>query len=315
VAARGAKTKQDSPSGAAFGRRPVLSEVAAVLEELASSGEVSDLRIENYVFEFETFGKHLAEIHCVEHLRDVSPDHAKAFVTYPKVSEGRVVPSSVKTHRTRRSNLKLMYKLARRLDLADTDPTLDVQLPPSPGRSTRPLTDAEIALGRSFSMSSLRENRWPTAWALAQTTATTSESGWLKVSDVDQRRRGIWIHGTNRRQHRFVLMTEWGAEQIARRLRHLRSSPLSDPPLLLAHDRGSLSDRTCSATEAISNVLTRAGLRDDHTVRPSSVVSWRGAHELANGASIAHVAKLLGVRTLDSAAAIIGYDWRAGSED
>jgi hypothetical protein len=42
------------------------------------------------------------------------------------------------------------------------------------------------------------------------------------------------------------------------------------------------------------------------------VAAWRGAHEFfENKATLDKVATLLGVRKLDSAASIIGYDWRA----
>ena len=54
-----------------------------------------------------------------------------------------------------------------------------------------------------------------------------------------------------------------------------------------------------------------AGLAKTPGVRPNSIPAWRGAAELANGASIDEVAVLLGMRSLDRAATFIGFDWRA----
>jgi hypothetical protein len=39
------------------------------------------------------------------------------------------------------------------------------------------------------------------------------------------------------------------------------------------------------------------------------VAAWVGAKALSEGTSIDEVARMLGVRSLDGAAAFIGYDW------
>lgn len=45
-------------------------------------------------------------------------------------------------------------------------------------------------------------------------------------------------------------------------------------------------------------------------VNPRSIPAWADAKAFAEGASIDAVARMLGVRNLDQAAALIGFDWR-----
>jgi integrase/recombinase XerC len=56
-------------------------------------------------------------------------------------------------------------------------------------------------------------------------------------------------------------------------------------------------------------VLRRAGLASEPDVRPVSVPAWVGVQVLAETGRIDEVARRLGVRSLDRAAALIGWDW------
>ncbi|MGZ4671483.1 MAG: hypothetical protein ACXV8K_02360 [Ilumatobacteraceae bacterium] len=66
-----------------------------------------------------------------------------------------------------------------------------------------------------------------------------------------------------------------------------------------------------STCHAISTILVRAGLAGQADVRPGSVAAWAGRSRFDAGADIAEVARMLGVRSLDQAAQIIGWDWAA----
>jgi hypothetical protein len=66
-----------------------------------------------------------------------------------------------------------------------------------------------------------------------------------------------------------------------------------------------------SVHEFVASTLRQAGLAKPPGVRPNSIPVWRGAAELAQGASIDEVAALLWMRSLDRAAAFIGFDRRA----
>jgi site-specific recombinase XerD len=282
------------------------------MAELAITRWVSDLRLPNYQWDFEAFAAYVALHHGLQHLCDVTPAQAEAFVAFPHVAPGGIRPAAPTTQNQRRSTVRLLYRVARRLRLAEFDPTVDLKLPPRTGRATRPLTEEEIELGRSFALSTVRETQGPAAWALAEATATTIECGCILISDIDLARNRAWIHGTARRVPRWVDLTEWGAKQLERRLQAFSRQGIQDGRVL-ARDASTTLSAANSAQFVITRALARSGLGEDATVRPASVSAWRGAHEFfEHHATLDQVAKLLGVRTLDSAASMIGYEWRRG---
>ena len=61
---------------------------------------------------------------------------------------------------------------------------------------------------------------------------------------------------------------------------------------------------------AIADVLARAGLAAEPDVRPLSVVAWAGRQILDETGRIDDVARRLGMRSLDRAAQLIGFDWQ-----
>jgi site-specific recombinase XerD len=209
----------------------------------------------------------------------------------------------------RRSAIRLLYREARRAGLTDGDPARDVLLPPRSSLRTRPLADDEIALCRSSSVRTLSETRQPAALALAEATARCSEIAAIRTEDVDLARDRVWLSGTSATDARWGSLTRWGAEHLHRRLARLGG----DRSTVINPRSTSRSGAASSVHRAIASTLHRAGLASEPDVRPNSVVAWRGARALAEGAGIEEVALLLGVRSLDRASRLIGWDWRGAA--
>ena len=182
--------------------------------------------------------------------------------------------------------------------MAGHDPTLDLTLPARSSLVARPLTDDEIALGRSFSLRTLAETRQPAAWALAEATARTSELPAIRIRDVDLDTGSVWIAGSTKTDPRWGQLSEWGVETVARRIVSVGAAP--DAPLVY-DGTGSEGSRQASACAAISETLRRAGLAGEPDVRPVSVAAWAGARILQRTGQIEAVARGLGVRSLDRA--------------
>ena len=72
---------------------------------------------------------------------------------------------------------------------------------------------------------------------------------------------------------------------------------------------GSYESRQASACAAVSETLRRAGLAGEPDVRPLSVTAWAGTRVLQETGQIEAVAGALGIRSLDRAARLIGWDW------
>ncbi|MCA1705300.1 MAG: integrase, partial [Actinobacteria bacterium] len=137
------------------------------------------------------------------------------------------------TMHLRRSALRLYFRTARQLGLYSGDPTLDLVLPARSSLHMRPLTEDEVALCRSSSVSSLTETRRPAAWALAEATARTSEIPHIRVRDVHVDESRVWLWGSTKAEPRWGRLTEWGCKQLAGHLERLNTK---GPDVLLVYD-------------------------------------------------------------------------------
>jgi integrase/recombinase XerC len=238
-------------------------------------------------------------------LTDVTSAAADRFVGAPS-SEGKE-PSRQLRH-LRRTALRLLFRSARSAGWPVGDPTLDLVLPPRPGRSMRPLTDEEVALCRGSALWSLTDTRRAAAWALAEAACRTGELPFIRITDVDLAAGRVWLHSGRRTTPRWGQLTDWGQTQVQRRLAAIGSD---DPEARLVYQgTNSREGGRVSSSLALLDVLRRAGLAVEPDVRPSSIAAWAGRQILAETGRIDVVALRLGLARLDTAADFIGWDWR-----
>jgi integrase/recombinase XerC len=240
-------------------------------------------------------------------LAEVTPDIARAFV---RATSGSGHAPSVSTMHWRRTALRLLFRAARRAGIVDGDATLDIGLPPRSSLSTRPLTDDEVGLCRSVAQWSLNGSRRAAVWALAEATCRSSELPHISADDVDLSSGRVWIAGGKATDRREGLLTGWGLAQVRARIQEL-DEPTR--PLVYA-GRSPAGPGQVSGAAALVDVLTRAGLHHEPDVRPGSVAAWAGRRVLDETGRIELAAKALGVRSLDRAAGIVAWDWRAETE-
>jgi integrase len=291
-----------------YRRFRLRAEIDPALDMAVAAGtwsSQSSLRLGDLVGRFVTF---CVVGHGLVSLSEVTPAIAAEFVA---ATTGAGPPAAATQH-LRRSALRLLFRCARELGVAEHDPTLDLQLEPRSNLSARPLTDDEIAVCRSFSLTSLTNTRTPAAWALAEATARTAEIPHIRVRDLDLDRGRVWLHGSPRTVERWAPLTAWGLVQLERRVAALDGA---DAPLVYAAN-GSAASGQASSCIAVSDTLVRAGLGDEPDLRPVSVAAWAGRSLLDESGRIDKVARLLGVRSLDRAARIVAWDWtQANNED
>jgi integrase len=303
-------SRQSDTSGPLSREASFLEAIQLVLGELDRREELSDQTTTRLARTIGTFGRYLDRGPRVGSLPEVRPDHARAFIDAARADEPACFPTTATQH-FRRSAIRLLFRIARQLGLAEGDPTLDLRLPPRSSLKQRPLTGDEVALCRSAALCTLTETRQPAAWALAEATARTSEIPHIRASDLRLEHGSVRIHGATRTASRLGRLTPWGETQIKRRLAALGTS--SDPdPLIVYSGGGSPESGQISSCIAVSAILRRAGLAGEPDVAPGSVAAWAGATAFAQGAPIDEVARILGVRSLDRATAIIGWDWNPG---
>jgi integrase len=278
-----------------------------ILEELKRRGLLAEQSTNRLGRTMGRFSRYLEAGIGLSDLRQVNPEHADGFI-HASTSPGSASRPSVATQHFRRSAIRLLFRVARQLKLVESDPTLDIALPPRSSLSHRPLTNDEISLCRSAALRTLTETRQPAAWALAEATARTAELPHIRRSDLDLDGGRVWIHGGSRTVPRWGALTPWGQQQIVRHLQAIRGIADRDP-LLVYSGRGSSESRQASSCIAVSETLRRAALNQEPDLSPISVAAWRGFRAFTAGASIDDVARRLGVRSLDRAARLISWDW------
>ena len=287
--------------------RLTCSTLLAAMDLLAGELEnrwVSDAQRRRVLGCLDRFAGFCETGHGVSDLHEVSPEIAFAFLNAPSTDGRRPTPS---VQRLRRSTLRMLFRAAREAGAAVGDPTLDLTIAPLSSSRARPLADEEVAECRGASHWSLGSTRRSATWALAEATCRSGEIPLVQVGDIDLDQGAVDIRGGGRCAPRNGQLTSWGIEQVARRIEAVGSEPAT--PLVYVGDDARLGGLV-SANSTITQVLHRAGLADEPDVRPSSVVAWAGVQVLESTGRIEDVAKALGLKSLDRAAAFIGWDWQ-----
>ena len=278
-----------------------------VVAALAAEGSLAPQSLDRFTDLIRRFGRFVAFNYDIDDLRSVTPAMTSAFVRSPS-SDGE--PTSSVLH-LRRTAVRICFRVARDLGLADGDPTLDLELPARQPGSLRPLTDEEVELCRFASVASLEETRLPAAWALAEATARTAELHQITGTDVDLVAGRVRLPGAARVSARWGQLSPWGRVQVERRMR-----TIGDPSAPLTYEgKGSAHSRQAASCISISTTFARAGLGDDPEIRPLSVTAWAGRQIFDDCGQIEVVAQRLGNRSLDRTARLIGFDWDAESRD
>jgi integrase len=276
-----------------------------ILRALAQSGSLTPQSERRVLQAVGHLGAHLRRS-GIDELGATTAEAAERFISMPTPGGTQ----SAATMHFRRSVVRLVFAAARRLGTAAGDPTLDLSLPPRSSAQARPLADEEIALCRQTAVS-LGRTRHAAALALAEATARTSELALVRRSHLDLERGRVWIVGSSRTDPRWGPLTPWGIHRLRARLERPREDV--DFPLI-SKGSESAESRQASSCIALSQIFEACGLRREPDVRPVSVAAWAGARAFARGDSIETVARLLGMRSLDQAAAFIEWDWSTREE-
>jgi len=305
---RGADVGEDRHPRATRARLEV--ELRQIFCQLEADGRLSPESHPRVLGLVDRFGAFLQRAYRVDCLGDVTLEQARAFVTSSSADGRR---PSVATMRLRRSTLRFLFRTARELGLVAGDPTVDLALPSRTNEAARPLTDLEVQRCRRAALEDLTSTRLAVPWALGEATARTAEIPHLRVGDLDLGVGRVWIHGSSNTEARWGSLTPWGVAQLER---HLRDHPPARDDASLTY-RGSVNpeSRRAHSSQAIRETLRRAGLTTDPYVRPASLASWAGRQVLSATGRIDRAARALGIRSLDGAAQLIGWDWTATADD
>ena len=240
-----------------------------------------------------------AAAHGITHAAQVTPELVAAFAAAPGRDRP---PPAVATMHQRRSVIRLAFRLYHRADPTVADPTYDLALPPRSTLTVRPLTDDELDVLRAVSLSTLIETRQPAIVALAEAGAITTEIATVTTDDIDLDEATVSLPGARHATPRVVPLTEWGAVQLARRSRD------STGPLTY-RGGGTGNSPQASVSVALRRMFTTAGFAHETDLRLGSVRAWAGRRAFNETGRIEDAARVLGSRSLDTAARLIGWEW------
>lgn len=248
-------------------------------------------------------------------LEQVQAVHCAGFVD-AHTRQGR--PPELATRHARRTALRMLFRDLRSRGYDVGDPTLDLDLPARSARAARPLADDEIALGRAatrLGIAGTASLQRAVVWALAEATAVTSEISEVRLRDLDDLHEPHFVSlaGTRRVDPRLGEFTAWGTAVVARHAASLREAGLPGSTLLTY--RGSQRPGQAAAQAAVCNAigatLQATGLAAEPDVRPASVRNWAGRSLYERGMPVEHVARRMGLRSLDATAEDIALEWRS----
>ncbi|MDO8107208.1 hypothetical protein Q6348_08370 [Isoptericola sp. b441] len=290
----------------------VVAQVTQVMDAWRETGAFSEQTLARTGETLSRFALRLTA-QGLTSLEQVQPVHCAGFVD-AHTRHGR--PPELATRHARRTALRMLFRELRSRGYDVGDPTLDLALPARSTRAARPLTDEEIALARAATRlgatgTSLHR---AVAWALAEATAVTSEISQVRLSDLDDPREPRWVTlaGARRADPRLGELTPWGTAIIARHASLLRQAGLPGSTLLTY--RGSHNPGQAAAQAAVCNAITHTlhatGLAAEPDVRPASVRNWAGRRLYEGGMPVEHVARRMGLRSLDATAEDIALEWR-----
>ncbi|WP_344151689.1 hypothetical protein [Nocardioides koreensis] len=291
----------------------MLAVVEDVRAEWARRGEFTAQTLDKCGEQLTRFAGRL-HAQGVTEVSQITSAHCRGFI---EAATTAGPAPELTTRHSRRSALRMLFRTLRDVGYPVGDPTLDLELPPRTSKTARPLTDVEVALCRASSRmgeTGADSLHRAVCWALGEATAVSSEVSGVRLGDVDDHRSPRWVRlpGTRRHDPRLGELTDWGSVIIARQVELLRQRKATPATPLAYRGQGLPGEYHAQAASctAIGSVLTLAGLAAEPDVRPASVRNWAGRRLYEGGMPIELVARRMGARSLDSAAADIALIWR-----
>ncbi len=225
----------------------------------------------------------------------------------------------VHTVRSRRHGVRKFFQVLRLAGVKCMDPTADIVLPGGDAIApVRPLTDAEVLQLRApqeFNMTTRRA----AIWALLQEGATTREIAKVTLGSIDLKARTLRLPGCHTTVPRVVELGRWQGlgswtvEALEARVAYMRETGAGDDDLLLYSGKGTEAVAQVAVGRELSHLWRLAGLENDVAVRPRSIRSWLGWKILNESGRIEEVARVLGMRSLDQTALLLGWRWQDGA--
>lgn len=301
-------------------RRLFTDWVAQVAE-----GRVSDATITAYEDVTRTLVTYVTAVGC-ELVCDISSDLLWQWVNSPATGVRAAAYPSETIRRLRRSTAVAVYRTWFRLGV--TERNLGASLPTIPPvpRVVSAFTPDSIQALKDLADYDVKDAtyeighaRTPSCLALTLVGAQPGEVGAIRVRDVDQLGKAVFLHsgGTRYRERWVPIDDDWAWQVIVDRLAYLHRRYPGNPDALLAyrpHDPAAVDDfkaRSAATSMTLTKLIRAAGVSaPDGRTRVAGINEYVAVRIFAEFGRVETVAARLGLGRLDVAAHLVGYDWQ-----
>lgn len=287
-----------------------LGQAVSVWQQRHNTGAISRQTLDRFTQVTTRFARY-ATAFGVERLADVDAAFVARFVHADAYNRrGDVDTPALATMHHRLTIVRGFFRTALPIGAVGIDPTATVTLPQRRSRTCRAMTSDEASLVRIFAESGASgATQAALTVALLLAGAHSAEIGWVAVSDVGA--GTVAVRGTRKYRPRTISLDPWAARIVQSRVTYLTETTdmnASDPTLCT----GSVGDeahRQAHVGTVARHVLVRAGLGADPAIKPDSLTAYAARHMYEATGRIELAARLVGSKSLDSVARVIGLAW------
>lgn len=227
-------------------------------------------------------------------------------------------PAPDTTRYARKAVASSFFHTCYRLGITDANPAQALPARKSRDRYVHSFTPEQIERLKDHAAAAHRETKGPAALALVLLGCSSGEVGAITCSDIHLAEMLVDAHGGgDRYQRRWLPIDDpWAFDQLTARLRALADKHPEDwLGRFIAYDPQPGKDddprRRASATSmTVGKIIERAGLKVNGVTRVASITEYVARRVFLQTGRVEAVAARLGLRKLDDAAHLCGYDWQ-----
>lgn len=299
--------------------------VAAVIadwDRQVINGDVSADTVRTYTAVARTFQSYAAG--QADLLCEVTSELVWLWVNSPGTRKGATVAPTQNMRALRRAVAVAVYRTLFNLGFTERNVTANLPRIVRPPRKVSAFTPAQIQRLKDHadhdtdtSTYESGYSRTPVCLALTLVGAQSGEVGAIRVRDIDLNAWTVHLHGGGTRyEPRTVPIDDaWVWEALAARVSYLAKRYPGDVNRPVAHNPApgnepSFATRSAATSGTLGALIKAAGLRKPGKIRVASINEYVAADLFAKTGRVEVVAARLGMRSLDAAAHLVGWDWR-----
>ncbi|MFN8184071.1 MAG: hypothetical protein U0R23_06585 [Candidatus Nanopelagicales bacterium] len=316
----------DMPMDGALGIGEAVARMLADWEEQVGAERIAPDTLDTHTAVVRTLVAYATACGC-DLVCDVSSEVLWQWVNSPATGVRAAEYPSENIRRLRRAVAVAVYRTWFRLGI--TERNLGASLPSLPGvqRVVSAFTAEQIQELKDAADGETDGSdyvvgyaRTPVCLALTLVGAQSGEVGAIRVRDIDQMGKAVFLHGGGSRyQQRWVPVDDdWAWQVILDRLAYLHRRYPGDGDALLAYlpnERTTSTDdfkaRSAATSMSLTKLIRLAGVHTPGKTRVASINEYVASRVFAETGRVEAVAARLGLARLDVAAHLVGYDWRA----